>query len=50
LPDFSRPDILRFFAVVLVLLAALMAIEAVVLLLRGGSRPDRGGEVELASA
>jgi len=42
--------IVGWIAIVLVILAALMAIEAVVILLRGGSRPDRGAEVELVSA
>ena len=35
---------------ILVVLAALMAIEAVAIILRGGSRRDPGGEVELVSA
>jgi carbon starvation protein len=42
--------IVGWIAVVLVILAALMAFEAVAILFRGGSRPDRGGEVELVSA
>lgn len=42
--------IVGWIAIVLVLLAVLMAIEAGLILFRGGSRPDRGSEVELASA
>jgi carbon starvation protein len=47
---FDSSLVVGWIAIVLVLLAGLMAIEAVAILLRGGTRPDRGGEVELASA
>ncbi len=42
--------LVAWIAIVLVGLAALMAIEAAVIIFRRGSRPDRGVEVELASA
>lgn len=42
--------LVAWIAIVLVVLAALMAVEAVAILLRGGSRRGRGDNVELASA
>jgi len=43
-------SLVAWIAIVLVLLAVLMAIEAVVIIFRGGAPTDRGGDVELASA
>jgi hypothetical protein len=45
----TQISLVAWIAIVLVALAGLMAIEAVVIIFRGGSRPRREGEVELAS-